>query len=136
MAHFAELNDNNIVLRVVVIDNDEIKDGDGNESEAVGITVCQSYFNGGTWVQTSYNNNIRGLYAGIGYTYDAFRDIFIPVQEFPSWSFNVGTFKWEAPVALPADDGENADKTQFVSYKWNEDLQQWGDRNVMDIPVS
>ena len=136
MAHFAELDDNNIVLRVVVIDNDEIKDSDGNESEAIGITVCQSYFDGGTWKQTSYNNNMRGIYAGIGYTYDASRDIFIPVQEFPSWSFNVATFKWEAPVALPADDGWNSDVTQFVMYQWDEDLRQWGNRSVENVPAS
>ena len=136
MAHFAELDDNNIVLRVVVIDNDEIKGSDGNESEAIGITVCQSYFDGGTWKQTSYNNNMRGIYAGIGYTYDASRDIFIPIQEFPSWSFNVATFKWEAPVALPADDGWNSDVTQFVTYQWNEDLRQWGNRSVENVPAS
>jgi len=136
MAHFAKLDGDNKVLQIVVIDNDEIKDGDGNESEAIGITACQTYFDGGTWIQTSYNNNMRGLYAGVGYTYDTSRDIFIPPQEFPSWSFNVATFLWEAPVALPADEGWNSDMTQFVFYEWDEDLQQWGNRKAVDVPAS
>lgn len=75
MAHFAELDDNNIVKQVIVVHNNELLDN-GVESEAKGIQFCQSLF-GGNWIQTSYNGNIRKNYAGIGYTYDSTRDAFI-----------------------------------------------------------
>lgn len=75
MAHFAELDENNIVKQVIVVHNNELLDN-GVESEAKGIAFCQSLF-GGNWIQTSYNGNIRKNYAGIGYTYDAVRDAFI-----------------------------------------------------------
>jgi hypothetical protein len=76
MAHFAQLDNNNIVTQVIVVHNNELLDN-GVESESKGITFCQSLF-GGTWIQTSYNGNIRKNYAGIGYTYDAIKDAFIP----------------------------------------------------------
>lgn len=76
MAHFAELDENNIVKQVIVVHNNELLDN-GVESETKGIAFCQSLF-GGNWIQTSYNGNIRKNYAGIGYTYDAVRDAFIP----------------------------------------------------------
>lgn len=76
MAHFAELDNNNIVKQVIVIHNNELLDN-GVEFEAKGIAFCQSLF-GGQWVQTSYNGNIRKNYAGIGFTYDEIRDAFIP----------------------------------------------------------
>ena len=78
MAHFAELNADNTVSRVIVIGNPDCLDPDGNESEAVGIAFCQQLFGAGTrWVQTSYNGNFRGKYAGIGDTYDEVADEFI-----------------------------------------------------------
>lgn len=76
MAHFAELDDNNIVTRVLVIHNNELLDADGQELEQKGIDFCVGLF-GGRWVQTSYNANFRGLYAGIGFTYDLDLDLFI-----------------------------------------------------------
>jgi hypothetical protein len=75
MAHFAELDENNIVKQVIVVHNNELL-VDGVESEAKGIEFCQSLF-GGTWVQTSYNNNFRKTFAGIGMLYDHIRDAFI-----------------------------------------------------------
>lgn len=81
MAHFAELDENNIVTRVIVIHNNELLDESGNELEQKGIDFCIAHY-GGTWVQTSYNGNFRGSYAGIGYTYDKTLDEFIaPVLE-------------------------------------------------------
>lgn len=77
MAHFAELDENNIVKQVIVVHNNELLDEYGNESESKGTVFCQSLF-GGNWVQTSYNGNIRKNYAGIGFTYDQMRDAFIP----------------------------------------------------------
>lgn len=78
MAHFAELDSNNIVLRVLVVNNDDITDQDGVEQEALGISFLQGLFGADTrWVQTSYNGNFRGKYAGIGDRYDAELDLFI-----------------------------------------------------------
>lgn len=77
MAHFAQLNNNNVVLQVIVVHNNDCLDENGNESEAVGIAFCQNLL-GGNWRQTSYNGNMRGMYAGVGYTYDPINDIFVP----------------------------------------------------------
>jgi hypothetical protein len=81
MAHFAEIDENNIVLRVIVVGDEDCHDQDGNENEAIGAKFCHDLL-GGRWIQTSYNNRIRGKYAGIGDTYDATKDEFIaPVEE-------------------------------------------------------
>lgn len=84
MAHFAQLDDNNIVTQVIVVNNNELLDETGNESEAKGIAFCQSLF-GGNWKQTSYNANFRKNYAGIGFTYDPVADEFNPpiIEEVP-----------------------------------------------------
>lgn len=107
MSHWAELDENNVVLRVTVGDN-------GSSDDA----ACEWLVNnlGGRWVQTSYNGSIRKNFAGIGYTYDETRDAFIPPKPFPSWLLNEQTCQWEAPVAIP-DDGKR--------YVWNEQDQQW-----------
>ena len=76
MAHFAQLDENNIVINVIVVHNNELIDDDGNELEQKGIDFCVAHF-GGTWIQTSYNATFRGLFAGIGYTYDSTLDEFI-----------------------------------------------------------
>lgn len=79
MAHFAELDENNVVQRVIVVKNTELIDEDGNESEAKGIAFCKSVFGENTrWVQTSYNRSFRETYAGIGYTYNVSQDKFVP----------------------------------------------------------
>lgn len=78
MAHFAELDSTNKVLRVIVIDNDVTHDEDGVEQEALGIAFCKSLFGADTnWVQTSYNNNYRGHFAGVDDFYDLDTDEFI-----------------------------------------------------------
>jgi hypothetical protein len=76
MAHFAEIDGSNKVLRVIVVSNNDILDENGNESEQLGKDMCSRLL-GGNWIQTSYNNNFRGTYAGIGHTYDAENDIFV-----------------------------------------------------------
>jgi hypothetical protein len=76
MAHFAEIDGSNKVLRVIVVSNNDILDENGNESEQLGKDLCSRLL-GGNWIQTSYNNNFRGTYAGIGHTYDAENDIFV-----------------------------------------------------------
>lgn len=115
MAHFAELDQNNTVLRVIVVHNNELLDN-GVESEAKGISFCQSLFPDTTWVQTSYNGNIRKNYAGIGYSYDAQRDAFIPPKSFASWVLNEVTCQWDAPVLYPQDGNE---------YVWDEAQKTW-----------
>jgi hypothetical protein len=76
MAHFAELDETNVVKQVIVVHNNELLDENGNESEQKGIDFCVNLL-GGTWIQTSYNSNFRGTYAGIGMTYDPVNDVFV-----------------------------------------------------------
>ena len=115
MAHFVRLDENSIVVQGIVVHNNELIDN-GVESEAKGIAFCQSLFPDTTWVQTSYNGNIRKNYAGIGYTYDEQRDAFIPPQPYPSWLLNEATCLWEAPVPMP-EDGK--------WYTWDEATTSW-----------
>ena len=99
MAHFAEIIDG-IVARVIVVDNADTAQG-GVEDGAIGAAFCHNLL-GGEWVQTSYNNNIRKNYAGIGYTYDAARNAFIAPKPFASWVLDEATCRWSAPVAMPS----------------------------------
>jgi len=114
MAHFAQLDENNVVLQVIVVHNNELIIN-GVESEAKGITFCQTLF-GGNWVQTSYNGTIRKNYAGIGYTFDKSRDAFIPPKPFASWVLNETTCQWAAPTPMPTDGKQ---------YYWNEETLSW-----------
>ncbi len=106
MAHFAEIDANNIVTRVLVF-NDNYTDSD-----------CTALL-GGTWIQTSYNNNIRKNFAGIGYTYDSNLDAFIAPKPFNSWVLNTETCKWESPIEKPEGD-----------YIWNEDKLIWEEEEI------
>lgn len=117
MAHFAKLDENNIVLQVIVVGNSTINDLPFPESEPVGVAFCQSLFGHDTnWQQTSYNANFRKNYAGIGFTYDAALDAFIPPKPYPSWILNTQTCLWEAPIPYPNDGNR---------YIWNEETQSW-----------
>ena len=115
MAHFAELDDNNVVIRFIVVANKDTADANGNEIESIGVAFCQRLL-GGNWKQTSYHGNIRKNYAGIGYTYYADIDAFIPPQPFPSWTLNKDKAEWEAPVPMPTDG---------KTYTWDEATQSW-----------
>ena len=115
MAHFAEIDQNNVVLRVIVVDNKDTSTPDGTEVESIGVAFCQRLF-GGNWVKTSYNGNIRKNYAGIGFTYDSGRDAFLPPKPFNSWVLNENSCQWDAPVAMP-DDGKR--------YSWDESTTSW-----------
>jgi hypothetical protein len=95
MAHFAELDNDNKVVRVIVVHNNELL-VNGNELESKGIEFCQSLY-GGTWIQTSYNNNIRYNYAGTGFTYDAVRDAFIAPEPDNATGFDEDTCRWIVP---------------------------------------
>jgi hypothetical protein len=119
MAHFAKLDDNNIVLAVHVVNNDVITI-DGVESEQAGIDFLISLYDHTNWKQTSYNGSMRKNYAGIGMTYDSSRDAFIASQPYGSWTLNETTCQWEAPVVYPTVDPENPKR-----YGWFEPNQQW-----------
>ena len=119
MAHFAELNANNIVTRVVVVNNDVIK-VDGAENEQAGVDFLISLYGDSTWKQTSYNATFRKNYAGKGYTYDSDKDAFIPPKFYPSWTLVEDTCQWEAPVTYP--DVAEGEETY---YKWDEDTKSW-----------
>lgn len=115
MAHFAQI-ENNKVVQVIVVNNDDCQIN-GVEQESVGVDFCQSLFGSNTtWIQTSYNGNIRKNYAGIGYTYDSIRDAFIPPKPYNSWILNESTCMWEAPVQYPVDGKK---------YAWNEPTTSW-----------
>jgi hypothetical protein len=116
MAHFALIKDT-IVQQVVVIDNADLTNSEGNEQEALGVAVCHSLFGtDGTWIQTSYNGNIRKNFAGIGYKYDLTRDAFIALKPYASWVLNESTCRWEAPTPYPDDDND---------YEWDESTTAW-----------
>ena len=120
MAHFAELDTNNIVLRVVVISNDDLLDENGIEQEALGIAVCKQIFGGDTkWKQTSYNSAFRKHYAGIGFKYDEDADIFYyPTCVFPSWVLDEN-FDWQPPIPRPSEEAEGA------TWEWDEETISW-----------
>ena len=135
MAHFAKLNSNNIVEAVLVVSNSD--SGGGNlDTESVGISFCQNHWNatygesGTTWKQTSYNNNFRGNYGGIGCTYMtgvrtlgvASTDIFIGQQPYPSWSLSTSAADWDPPIPKPG-----LTTSQMLArqdYIWNESAYQ------------
>ena len=104
MAHFAEIDDNRTVLRVVVVGNDIPVSGGGtlgdNDMHIDGEKWCISFFKGGTWKQTSYNNNFRKQYAGKGYVYDSSKDKFLLPQPYASWALDAND-DWQAPVTYP-----------------------------------
>jgi hypothetical protein len=108
MAHFAELDDQNIVIRVLVTDNN---DPNGDEGYQWLIDNL-----GGTWIQTSYNANFRKNFAGIGYSYNQELDSFVAPQPYPSWKLDKRNSRWKAPVAYPTDG---------FTYSWNEDSLAW-----------
>ena len=128
MAHFAQLDENNVVQQVIVVSNNELLDANGVEREELGIGFCQRLF-GGNWKQTSYNHNFRKRYAGIGYTYNAELDAFVPPKPYPSWVLNETEANWEAPVPAPADQGQG-DPPKF--YHWVEESQSWVENTYPD----
>ncbi len=121
MAHFAKLDDDNIVTQVIVVSDADCKDQDGNEVEAIGVAFCNNLL-GGRWVQTSYNGNIRKRYAGIGYSYNERYDAFIGPKPYNSWTLNVTTFDWDPPVPYPT---ESFDLENLSYYTWNETNRTW-----------
>lgn len=106
MAHWAEIDENNVVVRITVGDNNDFDEGYQWLIDNLG----------GTWIKTSYNATIRKNFAGIGFTYDPVRDAFIPPKPFNSWILNEETCQWQAPASYPTDG---------FSYYWNEETISW-----------
>ena len=112
MAHFAQLDENNVVTHVIVVSNDDTSDSNGVETESIGVAFCQKLLGADTnWKQTSYNGNMRGNYAGIGMTYMenvatlgvGSTDIFISQQPYASWGISTTAARWESPLGdMPA----------------------------------
>ena len=115
MAHFAQLDSNNVVIQVIVVDNKDTADAYGTEKEHIGAAFCERVL-GGNWKQTSYNGNKRKNYAGQGYIFDEQSDAFIPHKPFASWVLNETTCQWKAPVDMPTDGG---------MYSWDEATTSW-----------
>jgi len=114
MAHFAILDDNNVVLQVVVVANEDTANPEGQEVEQIGVEFLTSLFGPGNYVQTSYNHSMRKQYAGIGYTYHSGRNRFIQQKPYPSWTLDVDD-DWQPPKTRP--DGDN--------WQWDEENQEW-----------
>ena len=133
MAHFAELNNSNEVLQVIVISNEDVDANGGDEStqaETFVATIVPYGAGGVAWKQTSYNSNFRKQYAGIGYSYDSSKDKFITPQPYPSWSLDSND-DWKAPVPVPT-------VTEIgglpVSESWDEPNLQWlGQTNDLTV---
>ena len=121
MAHYAQLDENNVVTQVIVVDNKDCSDANGVEKEYIGAAFCEKLF-GGNWKQTSYNGNIRKNYAGIGYTYNADIDAFVPPKPYASWVLDNETAQWNAPVAMPEDAGTGEPPKR---YSWDEATTSW-----------
>ncbi len=134
MAHFAKLDANNIVEDVIVVSNDDVIDNSGTEVESIGVAFCQKLLGADTnWKQTSYNDNFRGNYAGVGMTYMtnvatlgvASTDVFMIPQPYASWSVGINTASWyppDNPGAAPVLSTSDADAGKY--YVWNESNYQ------------
>ena len=117
MAHFAKLGTGNIVEQIISINNTVITDSNGVEQEQLGVDFINKLYNTrDVWKKTSYHNNIRKNFAGIGYQYDQTRDAFIPPKPFNSWILNETTCQWKAPIPYPTDGNK---------YTWDEQTLSW-----------
>jgi len=124
MAHFAQLDENNIVIGVIVVADEDTSDSNGNEVEEIGIAFCKKILGSDTnWKQTSYNNNMRVCYAGIGFSYNEELDAFIPPQPFASWTLDNATANWVSPLGA-APDMTDAEVEANSYYRWDEDAYQ------------
>ena len=117
MAHFAEIDETNTVIRVIVVNNSVITNEKGEEEEALGVAFCQELFGATTrWVQTSYNSKFRARYTGPGHIWDEKEDAFYSPKPYNSWTLNKNKYVWEAPIPYPKDD---------KNYYWNENKREW-----------
>jgi hypothetical protein len=119
MAHFAQLDENNKVINIIVVHNNELLDQDGNEIEQKGIDFCKSLFGQDTrWIQTSYNAKFRKNYASGGGTYNQELNAFIAAKPYASWILNTDNCTWNPPIPMPVDD---------KVYSWDESTLSWNE---------
>ena len=124
MAHFAKIDENNIVQQIIVVDNENCGNLDFPESEPIGQNFINSIGLEGNWKQTSYNSTFRKRYAGLDDVYDESRDTFLPIKVYASWILNEDTCLWEPPVERP-NDGK--------SYMWDEETINWIE--IVETPI-
>ena len=130
MAHFVQLDENNIVTQVIVVANEDTTDTNGVEVEEIGVAFCKKLLGAETnWKQTSYNGNFRVRYAGIGYSYNAELNAFIAPKPFESWVLVEETADWESPAG-PAPELTEAQVESRSFYKWDEENLAW----VLETP--
>jgi hypothetical protein len=131
MAHFAQLDGDNVVTQVIVVSNDDTSDSNGVETESIGVAFCQKLLGAETnWKQTSYNSNMRGNYAGIGYTFMSnvatlgvgATDVFMPQQPHASWTISTTEARWEAPITQPTLTDDQIAAGSY--YTWDESAYQ------------
>lgn len=124
MEHFAQLDENNVVLQVIIIDEDDIKDSDGYVNEDIGIFYCKQLINNpnSIWKRTSFNHEFRGRFGNVGFTYDESLDVFIAPKPYSSWSLNLETTDWISPLGDPSE--ISSDLMGEYHYVWNEELYQ------------
>ena len=137
MAHFAQLDPNNVVTQVIVVSNDDTSDSNGVETESIGVAFCQKLLGASTnWKQTSYNGNMRVRYAGIGYSYNASLDAFVPPQPYASWTLDNATADWVSPLCPPTLTDEQQAAMSY--YRWDEDAYQADNTTgwVLETPPS
>jgi hypothetical protein len=125
MAHFAQLDEYNTVIQVIVVSNEDTSDINGVEVEEIGIAFCKKLLGSDTrWKQTSYNGNMRVHYAGIGYSYNEELDAFVPPKPYPSWILDEETVTWKSPIG-PAPTLTEEEIAAFSSYRWDEENVAW-----------
>jgi len=125
MAHFCKLDENNVVTQVIVVANEDTSDANGVETEEIGVAFCKKLLGADTnWKQTSYNDNFRVRYAGIGYSYNGTLNAFVPPKPFESWVLKTETADWESPVG-PAPALTEAETAAFSRYEWDEEDGAW-----------
>ena len=123
MAHFAQLDDNNVVTQVIVVSNDDTSDSNGVETESIGVAFCQKLLGASTnWKQTSYNSKMRVRYAGVGYSYNSGLDAFVPPQPYTSWTLDNSTADWKAPLTQPTLTDDQIAAGSY--YTWDESAYQ------------
>lgn len=135
MAHFAQLDQNNIVTNVIVVNNENLLDENNQEQESIGIEYIRDVLKDNSkWVQTSYNNSFRVRYAGLGFSYDENLDAFIPPKPFESWILDTETLDWKAPLDEPQTLTEEQQNDGYY-YRWDENQYQQDNTTgwVLDI---
>jgi hypothetical protein len=123
MAHFAQIDENNIVQQIIVVANSDCGNLEFPDSEFIGQDFLKSIRLNGTWKQTSYSGSFRKNYAGIEYSYDESRDSFIPIKPYDSWILNETSCRWESPIPIP---------NQESMFVWDEENQRWNEINTTD----